>query len=53
MLGTIVLVFIQQRIHLVLNNKLCMVHTKKYKVRNNIVRCTDFSEENNMHTLQH
>ena len=39
-LGTIVLVFIPQRIHLVQNNKLCMVHTKKYKVHNDIVRCT-------------
>ena len=53
MLGTIVLVFIQQRIHLVQNNKLCTVHTKKYEVHNNIVRCTDFSQENNMHTLKY
>ena len=49
MLGTIVLVFIQQRIHLVQNNKLCMVHTKKYEVHNDIVMCVDFSQQNNLH----
>ena len=36
MFGTIVLVFIQQRIHLVQTNNLCMVHTKKYEVHNDI-----------------
>ena len=45
MLGTTVLVFIQQRIHLVQNNNLCMVHTQKYEVHNDTVRCTDLSHK--------
>ena len=35
------------------NNTLCMVHTKKYEIYNNIVRCTDFPQENKMHTSKH
>ena len=53
MLGTKVLVFMQQQNHFMQNNKLCMVHTKKYEIHNNIVRCRDLSQENKMHTSQH
>ena len=35
------------------NNTLCMVHTQKYEIYNNIVRCTDFPQENKMHTSKH
>ena len=30
-----------------------LVHTKKYEIYNDIVRCVDFSQQNNMHTSQH
>ena len=53
MLGTKVLVFMQQQNHFMQNNKLCMVHTQKYEIHNNIVRCRDLSQENKMHTSQH
>ena len=53
MLGAKVLVFMQQQNPFMQNNKLCMVHTKKYEIHNNIVRCRDLSQENKIYTLQH
>ena len=53
MLGTVVFLVVLQQNHFMHNNKLCTVHTKKYEIYNDTVRCTYLSQENNTHTSQH